>query len=282
MIRATGSNDTSCAGLDSSQSSSTGGGGEPLSSSTQPFPSGIPVSAPDGSQQTTPSGNHRKRVQIIIGVTVGVGVPLLLAAILIPLIRRRGRRMSGVRELSPGLLSSPVVEVDPHMLEASPKPFDLVHSRNPSYAESAPFLSASRDGSGAETTLQVPVSYSPYDALHPASGSQSAAIGSLPVAPPAATSLSASEKRKLHVVNDHLPAPSSAASLAQPSSAASGHLQPQQGAPGSAGDAEEEPNPQDVIVQHRDAGTAVVRELPLPYTDLTRTSSYTPQNQPAE
>ncbi|EKM55035.1 uncharacterized protein PHACADRAFT_255361 [Phanerochaete carnosa HHB-10118-sp] len=115
-IRTSGPEDTACLGLETSQSSSTGGGGEPMSSSIQPFPSGTSVSPPVSSQPgivPTLSGNSNKHTQVIVGVIVGVGVPLLLAAVLVPLIRRYRRRSSGVRRTPPDLLSSPAIEFDP-------------------------------------------------------------------------------------------------------------------------------------------------------------------------
>ncbi|EKM55036.1 uncharacterized protein PHACADRAFT_160961 [Phanerochaete carnosa HHB-10118-sp] len=78
-------------------------------------------------------------------------------------------------------------------------------------------------------------------------------------------------KRKLRLVNDYSrPASSSTASLARSSHEASGQTQRQQSSTtGTASRAEEVPHSPEVLIQHRDGGTAALQELPLPYTDLS-------------
>lgn len=209
---------------------------------------------------------------------MGVGVPLLLAAILVPLLRRHRRRISGVRGAPPDLLPSPAVEVDPRTLEV--KPFTLHHPPGPSHEESALFLAAHANSSNAAMTSHP--SSPDNHPTQPTVGAQPSSNGPSPLVRTSATSPDApvSGKRKLRLMNDYpRPASSSTASLAQSSHKVSGQTQRRQSSStGPANHAEEVSRSSEVLIQHRDGGTAVLRELPPPYMDLSRPSSSASQH----
>ncbi|GJE96423.1 hypothetical protein PsYK624_126200 [Phanerochaete sordida] len=126
IIQASGSANTTCTGLWSTQSSSTDDrGGEPLSSSFYPMPSGTSVSAPATTTITsvTSSNNNSKNIHIAIGVSVGLGAPALIAVACVLVLlqfRRWKQSRSGTRPLSSPL--SPIDQTDTSMLQPTPFP----------------------------------------------------------------------------------------------------------------------------------------------------------------
>ncbi|KAG6828782.1 hypothetical protein H0H87_000859 [Tephrocybe sp. NHM501043] len=230
-VRTQGSSDTSCPGRESSS-----GIGSPSTT-----PSSVTSTTSSTTSPSNPTSNENKgstnKVPIIVGVSVGVGVLLILGAAIFFFCVRKRRAAAKHQYLKPQQFQ----ETGSQVLLSSP-------ASPPKSARSEPVSGTSSIANAPTSRASIPSSYEPR---------MSDGGAALPQLPPSSAITSKAREASSSHTNVILPSRRTA-----PSSHSEDSRWPQ-GAVSSMSEAGE------ILIQHTDARAVRVRELPPPYGTQT-------------
>ena len=219
--------------------------------------------------------NHHQHVAIGVGVGVGVGGLIILLTGLWLFMRRRARRNDGVwdsQDVIPRAWDQQNANADMQERQHTPPPLSAsTISNKPAYSPTEPL---------PETDIpRLPMArvYLDREIEGAHISNTTLTSGSTSIPQTSSTQPNSARERKLREANGQHPpsAPSGLQTITTPPATASSPAFSASTNRVDAGMNRDSIQP-DIIIQHRDAGTGIIKELPPPYVDRTAPASDVP------